>query len=47
MQTMPGLGTRPGLLFSMTWTIDMDLTLLIGFWEVGIDPESGSVIGLF
>lgn len=29
MQTMPGLGTRPG------------------FWEVGLDPESGKVIGLF
>jgi len=29
MQTMPGLGTRPG------------------FWEVGLDPESGSVVGLF
>ena len=29
MQTMPGLGTRPG------------------FWEVGLDPESGRVIGLF
>ncbi|OSD08637.1 FTHFS-domain-containing protein [Trametes coccinea BRFM310] len=29
MQTMPGLGTRPG------------------FWEVGLDPESGKVVGLF
>jgi methylenetetrahydrofolate dehydrogenase (NADP+)/methenyltetrahydrofolate cyclohydrolase/formyltetrahydrofolate synthetase len=29
MQTMPGLGTRPG------------------FWEVGLDQESGRVIGLF
>ncbi|KAF9464708.1 formate--tetrahydrofolate ligase-domain-containing protein [Collybia nuda] len=29
MQTMPGLGTRPG------------------FWEVGLDPETGSVLGLF
>ncbi|KAF7976684.1 hypothetical protein HWV62_5824 [Athelia sp. TMB] len=29
MQTMPGLGTRPG------------------FWEVGLDPESGRVVGLF
>ncbi|KAF5380980.1 hypothetical protein D9615_003959 [Tricholomella constricta] len=29
MQTMPGLGTRPG------------------FWEVGLDPESGDVVGLF
>ncbi|KAI8989649.1 FTHFS-domain-containing protein [Trametes punicea] len=29
MQTMPGLGTRPG------------------FWEVGLDPETGRVIGLF
>ncbi|KAH9484259.1 C-1-tetrahydrofolate synthase, cytoplasmic [Psilocybe cubensis] len=29
MQTMPGLGTRPG------------------FWEVGIDQESGRVVGLF
>lgn len=29
MQTMPGLGTRPG------------------FWEVGLDPKSGRVIGLF
>ncbi|RDB21367.1 C-1-tetrahydrofolate synthase, cytoplasmic [Hypsizygus marmoreus] len=29
MQTMPGLGTRPG------------------FWEVGIEPETGRVVGLF
>lgn len=29
MQTMPGLGTRPG------------------FWEVGLDPQSGRVVGLF
>ncbi|KAI5122970.1 hypothetical protein M0805_006849 [Coniferiporia weirii] len=29
MQTMPGLGTRPG------------------FWEVGLDPETGRVVGLF
>jgi len=29
MQTMPGLGTRPG------------------FWEVGLDPHSGKVVGLF
>ncbi|KAG5635833.1 hypothetical protein H0H81_009973 [Sphagnurus paluster] len=29
MQTMPGLGTRPG------------------FWEVGLDPETGVVVGLF
>ncbi|KAG6866919.1 hypothetical protein C0991_003834 [Blastosporella zonata] len=29
MQTMPGLGTRPG------------------FWEVGLDPETGLVTGLF
>ncbi|THH31151.1 hypothetical protein EUX98_g3053 [Antrodiella citrinella] len=29
MQTMPGLGTRPG------------------FWEVGLDVETGRVIGLF
>lgn len=29
MQTMPGLGTRPG------------------FWEVGIDEETGRVVGLF
>ncbi|CAK5277688.1 unnamed protein product [Mycena citricolor] len=29
MQTMPGLGTRPG------------------FWEVGLDPETGAVQGLF
>ncbi|KAF8921295.1 formate--tetrahydrofolate ligase-domain-containing protein [Mucidula mucida] len=29
MQTMPGLGTRPG------------------FWEVGLDPENGRVVGLF
>ncbi|KAI0362366.1 FTHFS-domain-containing protein [Trametes cingulata] len=29
MQTMPGLGTRPG------------------FWEVGLDPETGKVVGLF
>ncbi|KAI0273632.1 FTHFS-domain-containing protein [Gloeopeniophorella convolvens] len=29
MQTMPGLGTRPG------------------FWEVGLDAETGRVVGLF
>jgi len=29
MQTMPGLGTRPG------------------FWEVGLDQETGRVMGLF
>ncbi|KAL5531250.1 hypothetical protein ACEPAG_4127 [Sanghuangporus baumii] len=29
IQTMPGLGTRPG------------------FWEVGLDPETGRVVGLF
>ena len=29
MQTMPGLGTRPG------------------FWEVGLDQETGRVLGLF
>ncbi|GBE82083.1 C-1-tetrahydrofolate synthase [Sparassis latifolia] len=29
MQTMPGLGTRPG------------------FWEVGLDPVTGRVVGLF
>ncbi|KAH9997273.1 FTHFS-domain-containing protein [Russula vinacea] len=29
MQTMPGLGTRPG------------------FWEVGLDPQTGRVVGLF
>ncbi|KAI0035773.1 FTHFS-domain-containing protein [Vararia minispora EC-137] len=29
MQTMPGLGTRPG------------------FWEVGLDPDTGRVVGLF
>jgi len=29
MQTMPGLGTRPG------------------FWEVGLDHETGRVVGLF
>ncbi|TFY60788.1 hypothetical protein EVG20_g7293 [Dentipellis fragilis] len=29
IQTMPGLGTRPG------------------FWEVGLDPDTGRVVGLF
>jgi len=29
MQTMPGLGTRPG------------------FWEVGLDPQTGRAVGLF
>ncbi|KAL5533341.1 ADE3_2 [Sanghuangporus sanghuang] len=29
VQTMPGLGTRPG------------------FWEVGLDPDTGRVVGLF
>ncbi|KAJ8489681.1 hypothetical protein ONZ45_g13483 [Pleurotus djamor] len=29
MQTMPGLGTRPG------------------FWEIGLDPETGRPVGLF
>jgi len=45
MQTMPGLGTRPGKVspsFSKTWLI-----ISVGFWEVGLDPESGRVVGLF
>jgi len=45
MQTMPGLGTRPGKLFpssSETWLI-----IFVGFWEVGLDPETGRVVGLF
>lgn len=49
MQTMPGLGTRPGA------PCDLQLNCLViilravfaGFWEVGLDPETGRVVGLF
>lgn len=45
MQTMPGLGTRPGRRFYSFSAIFADHDK--GFWEVGLDPESGRVVGLF
>jgi methylenetetrahydrofolate dehydrogenase (NADP+) / methenyltetrahydrofolate cyclohydrolase / formyltetrahydrofolate synthetase len=46
MQTMPGLGTRPGLYNHPIFT-DCMLIISSGFWEVGLDSESGRVTGLF
>jgi methylenetetrahydrofolate dehydrogenase (NADP+)/methenyltetrahydrofolate cyclohydrolase/formyltetrahydrofolate synthetase len=47
MQTMPGLGTRPGLSFFSTACMRLLTPAYSGFWEVGLDPESGRVVGLF
>lgn len=49
MQTMPGLGTRPGGFPHYIYIsfIIRHLTCLTGFWEVGLDPETGRVVGLF
>lgn len=48
MQTMPGLGTRPGTLTHSYALRIFDLThAFSGFWEVGLDPETGRVVGLF
>jgi len=47
MQTMPGLGTRPGASCDPRMP-RLDLTRdLTGFWEVGLDSETGRVVGLF
>jgi methylenetetrahydrofolate dehydrogenase (NADP+)/methenyltetrahydrofolate cyclohydrolase/formyltetrahydrofolate synthetase len=46
MQTMPGLGTRPGRSCVLSiYTITYER--FTGFWEVGLDPETGRVVGLF
>ena len=50
MQTMPGLGTRPGAsleLLSKVFTLTGCAVVFAGFWEVGLDPQSGRVVGLF
>ena len=48
MQTMPGLGTRPGAsLYFQVFTLTGRVVVFVGFWEVGLDPESGRVVGLF
>ena len=48
MQTMPGLGTRPGKGSNQFPCSLIDLTEPVsGFWEVGLDPETGRVVGLF
>lgn len=49
MQTMPGLGTRPGasLYFQESFTLTGRVVVFAGFWEVGLDPQSGRVVGLF
>jgi len=45
MQTMPGLGTRPGNIYILICCTDLHHSL--GFWEVGLDNETGRVVGLF
>ena len=50
MQTMPGLGTRPGVSrarFPPRVSILTFLRCFTGFWEVGLDPQTGRVVGLF
>src|ERR1700722_1397353 len=46
MQTMPGLGTRPGLRPRYEFFASSDY-FFPGFWEVDLDPETGKVVGLF
>ena len=49
MQTMPGLGTRPGASRDFLPHV-LILTFprcFAGFWEVGLDPQTGRVVGLF
>lgn len=46
MQTMPGLGTRPGIVHSASDSF-LCANIVVGFWEVGLDPETGRVVGLF
>ena len=49
MQTMPGLGTRPGASCEPPMFLTgTDLQrCFVGFWEVGLDPQTGRVVGLF
>ena len=47
MQTMPGLGTRPGLSSLHDGVYQQFAHGLAGFWEVGLDPQTGRVVGLF
>jgi methylenetetrahydrofolate dehydrogenase (NADP+)/methenyltetrahydrofolate cyclohydrolase/formyltetrahydrofolate synthetase len=49
MQTMPGLGTRPGASCDppMFLTATDLQRCFSGFWEVGLDPQTGRVVGLF
>lgn len=48
MQTMPGLATRPGERRDPKNPHALYLTRAPpGFWEVGLDPETGRVVGLF
>ena len=49
MQTMPGLGTRPGASRDPSPRVSMltSLRCFSGFWEVGLDPQTGRVVGLF
>ena len=46
MQTMPGLGTRPGKQSHGIKLVSLT-NVLLGFWEVGLDLETGRVVGLF
>lgn len=47
MQTMPGLGTRPGASCYPQLSHVYLTRGFAGFWEVGLDPQTGRVIGLF
>ena len=50
MQTMPGLGTRPGASRDPAPPPCFNLTFphcFAGFWEVGLDPQTGRAVGLF
>ena len=48
---MPGLGTRPGTSrdprFHPRVSIVTFPRCFAGFWEVGLDPQTGRVVGLF
>ena len=47
MQTMSGLGTRPGKPFLPVRLTRHRTDTLSGFWEVGLDKDTGRVVGLF
>lgn len=47
MQTMPGLGTRPGLCNLFLVSTLHPLIISLGFWEVGLDSRTGKPTGLF